>query len=127
MKDLTIKEQFIRDELLRSQPANAFNAAISKLRIKSPYFKSGITPAKNEADLVNSPPHYVSETGLEVIDVIEAFVFDLKGIEASDTANIIKYACRWHKKNGIEDIEKIIWYANHLRDYLIRKEEFENE
>lgn len=102
MKELTIK-----DELLRSHD-----------------FKSGTT---DEADLVNSPPHYVSETGLEVIDVIEAFVFDLKGIEASDTANIIKYACRWHKKNGIQDIEKIIWYANHLRDYLIRKERFENE
>lgn len=102
MKELTIK-----DELLRSHD-----------------FKSRAT---DEADLVNSPPHYVSETGLEVIDVIEAFVFDLKGIEASDTANIIKYACRWHKKNGIQDIEKIIWYANHLRDYLIRKERFENE
>lgn len=29
--------------------------------------------------LVSHPAHYQSETGLEVIDVIEAFTFDLKG------------------------------------------------
>ena len=45
-------------------------------------------------DMVSHPPHYQSETGLEVIDVIEAFTFDLKGIEATDTGNIIKYICR---------------------------------
>ena len=42
--------------------------------------------------MVSHPAHYQSETGLEVIDVIEAFTFDLKGIEATDTGNIIKYA-----------------------------------
>lgn len=48
--------------------------------------------------MVSHPDHYQSETGLEVIDVIEAFTFDLKGIEATDTGNILKYACRWKKK-----------------------------
>lgn len=48
--------------------------------------------------MVSHPDHYISETGMEVIDVIEAFTSDLKGIEATDTANIIKYACRWKKK-----------------------------
>ena len=41
--------------------------------------------------MVSHPNHYQSETGLEVIDVIEAFTFDLKGIEATDTGNILKY------------------------------------
>lgn len=31
--------------------------------------------------MVSHPSHYQSETGLEVIDVIEAFTFDLKGID----------------------------------------------
>lgn len=73
--------------------------------------------------LVSHPDHYQSETGLEVIDVIEAFTADLKGIEAADTANIIKYACRWHKKNGIQDLEKIMWYTQHLIEHLKQKEE----
>ena len=68
----------------------------------------------NKPDMVNHPRHYISETGLEVIDVIEAFTFDLKGIEATDTGNIIKYICRWKQKNGLEDLKKAQWYINHL-------------
>lgn len=73
---------------------------------------------KKEDIMVTNPPHYQSETGLEVIEVIEAFTSGLKGIEAVDTANIIKYVCRWKKKNGIQDLKKAIWYAQHLINYL---------
>ena len=68
--------------------------------------------------MVSHPAHYQSETGLEVIDVIEAFTADLSGIEATDTGNIIKYAYRWKNKNGIQDLEKIMWYTQHLIDHL---------
>lgn len=64
--------------------------------------------------MVSHPDHYQSETGLEVIDVIKAFTFDLKGIEAVDTANVLKYICRWKKKNGLQDLEKAQWYLTHL-------------
>lgn len=67
-----------------------------------------------EKDMVNHPSHYISETGMEVIDVIEAFTFDLKGIEATDTGNILKYVCRWKKKNGLQDLKKARWYIEHL-------------
>lgn len=63
----------------------------------------------------------------KLFDVIEAFTFDLKGIEAADTANIIKYACRWKKKNGIQDLEKILWYTQHLIDHLKKTEKVEEE
>lgn len=59
---------------------------------------------ESDDKMVSHPSHYQSETGLEVIDVIEAFTFDLKGIEATDTGNIIKYACRWKNKNGIANV-----------------------
>lgn len=77
-------------------------------------------------DMVAHPPHYQSETGLEVIDVIEAFTFDLKGIEATDTGNILKYMCRWNSKNGLEDLKKARWYLNHLIEH-VEKLEKENE
>lgn len=73
-------------------------------------------------DMVNHPKHYKSETGMEVIDVIEAFTFDLKGIEATDTGNIIKYICRWNSKNGLEDLKKARWYLNHLIDHVEKLE-----
>lgn len=73
-------------------------------------------------DMVNHPEHYQSGK-IETINVIEEFTKDLKGVEASDTANIIKYACRWKRKNGVEDLRKLIWYANHLINHIETKGE----
>jgi hypothetical protein len=78
---------------------------------------------ESEDKMVSHPEHYMSKIGMEVIDVIEAFTDELKGVEATDTGNIIKYACRWKKKNGIQDLEKILWYTQHLIDHLKNIEE----
>lgn len=77
--------------------------------------------------MVSHPSHYQSESGLEVIDVIEAFTAKLSGVKATDTGNILKYACRWNEKGTpIRDVEKIIWYATHLLEKL-KAEEKGNE
>lgn len=73
--------------------------------------------------VVNNPPHYISETGLETIDVIEAFTFNLKGMEAVCTANVLKYICRWKNKNGIQDLKKAKWYLDRLIDRIESLEE----
>lgn len=74
-------------------------------------------------DLVNHPEHYKAKNGVEAITLIAAFTEDLKGMEAVCTANALKYLCRWHKKNGLEDLKKALWYIN----YLIDMKEKENE
>ena len=74
-------------------------------------------------DVVNHPQHYQSETGLETIDVIEAFTFDLKGIEAVCTGNVLKYICRWPQKNGLEDLKKARWYLDRLINHVEKLEE----
>lgn len=79
------------------------------------------TPIVN--DVVNHPQHYQSETGLETIDVIEAFTFDLKGIEAVCTGNVLKYICRWPQKNGLEDLKKARWYLDRLINHVEKLEE----
>ncbi len=73
--------------------------------------------------MVSHPSHYQSNNGLEVIDVIEAFTNDLKGIEATDTGNILKYVCRWKHKNGLQDLEKAQWYLTHLIERIKSKKE----
>ena len=73
-------------------------------------------------DMINHPDHYKSETGMEVIDVIESFTFDLKGIEATDTGNIIKYICRWKKKDGLQDLKKAECYLKHLINHVEKME-----
>ena len=72
--------------------------------------------------MVSHPSHYQSESGLEVIDVIEAFTSNLNGIEATDTGNILKYMCRWKHKNGLQDLEKAQWYLTHLIEKIKEKE-----
>ena len=69
---------------------------------------------EDPVDEVNNPAHYQTETGLKVIDIIEAATFDLKGIESVDVGNIIKYICRFKKKNGLVDLKKAKWYLEHL-------------
>ena len=76
--------------------------------------------------MVNHPKHYQAKNGMEAIDVIEAFTDGLNGIEATDAGNIIKYALRWKEKNGVEDLKKIVWYANHLINHL-EKQDAQNE
>ena len=70
-------------------------------------------------DNVNSPAHYAGK--VECIDAIEAAVEGLEGLEAVCTANIIKYVWRQKRKNGLEDIRKLIWYANKLEQHLKEK------
>ncbi|UBU12956.1 DUF3310 domain-containing protein [Nonomuraea gerenzanensis] len=58
-------------------------------------------------DLVNHPEHYTSHpSGIECIQIAEHFPFNV--------GNIIKYAWRAGLKheNPIEDLRKIVWYAN---------------
>ena len=71
---------------------------------------------------INHPDHYVSKSGMEVIDIIEEFTSDLTGVEAFDAGNAIKYILRWHKKNGLEDLKKAKWYIEDLIDIYELKE-----
>lgn len=50
---------------------------------------------ESDDKMVSHPDHYKAKNGMEVI---EAFTAELNGIEATDTGNIIKYACRWKQK-----------------------------
>lgn len=73
-------------------------------------------------DPVSHPNHYQSKTGLEVIDAIKAFTEDCEGIEGYYTGNVIKYVCRWKKKNGLEDLKKARQYLDWLIEKVEKKE-----
>jgi len=83
--------------------------------------------SKPAVDFVNHPPHYQTSSGLETIDVIEAFTEDLTGAEATNTGNVLKYMCRWKNKNGLEDLKKARWYLNRLIEYVEKQHEIETE
>ena len=64
---------------------------------------------------VDHPSHY-NNGGIECIDAIESATEGLTGIEAFCTGNAIKYLWRWKHKNGVEDLDKAIWYINKLKE-----------
>jgi len=64
---------------------------------------------KEEKDMVNHPDHYQTESGLEVITVIEAFSLGYKAGSA------IKYILRAGKKGDyVEDLEKARTWKKHV-------------
>ena len=70
-------------------------------------------------DIVNHPPHYKTESGLEAVQVIEAFAPDNAHRSAS-----LKYLLRAGKKGDtVEDLRKAIWWIQreieHRRVYQI--------
>lgn len=67
-------------------------------------------------DNIKSPNHYVSESGIEVFDVQEAFIHELKGMAASYWCNVVKYILRFQRKNGVEDLKKAKYYLEKLID-----------
>lgn len=64
-------------------------------------------------DVVNHPSHYMSASGLEAIDVLEAFFeSDPLGWQVG------KYILRYKSKHGVQDLKKARWYLNRLIDRL---------
>ena len=63
-----------------------------------------------EPDMVNHPPHYQSDNGIECIDAIRA-ALGRDGFIAYCRGNAIKYLWR-NKVNNVEDRNKAIWYIN---------------
>ena len=70
---------------------------------------------ESDDKMVSHPDHYNSGK-YEVIDIIEEFTKGLSGLEAVCTGNAIKYILRWKKKGGYQDLEKAMWYIQHMLD-----------
>ena len=64
---------------------------------------------------VSHPDHYQGADGMEVIDVIRNFTGP--AYKGYLQGNIIKYVLRYEKKNGVQDLEKAMWYLSELLDY----------
>ena len=73
------------------------------------------TSHEMEVDPVNKPIHY-NQAGIECIEAIEAMTENMSSKVAPHAANVLKYLWRHEYKNGLEDIDKAIWYLNRLRD-----------
>lgn len=77
-------------------------------------------------DPVHEPKHYhLDDKGTELKDLMPALLFKFSGVEAGYVFNMIKYAVR-QKDNRIQDLEKVIEYAQMSIDHLKEGKEHED-
>ncbi|HEM6236972.1 TPA: DUF3310 domain-containing protein [Streptococcus suis] len=72
---------------------------------------------------VTKPKHYQGKYGMEALEVVKNFIWDLAGERAYYWGNVIKYLLRFQQKNGVEDLKK----ARQNLDWLIEEMEESNE
>jgi len=64
---------------------------------------------EEEGDIINHPSHY-TQGKIESIEYIE----DCGHGESFCIGNALKYLTRYQHKNGVEDLEKAVWYINRV-------------
>ena len=72
-------------------------------------------------DMVNHPPHYQSDSGIECIDAIRA-ALGSAGFIAYCRGNAMKYVWR-EKINAAEDLRKAAWYLERAASELEQRNE----
>ena len=71
---------------------------------------TSVEDAQPAPDMVNHPPHYQSDNGIECIDAIRA-ALGRDGFIAYCIGNSMKYQWR-EKADKLEDMRKAAWYLN---------------
>lgn len=71
---------------------------------------------KAVSDMVNSPEHY-NQFSREVIDTM-AGMSTPEEFKGYLKLNAVKYISRYQGKNGVEDLDKAIWYITKLKEVL---------
>lgn len=66
-------------------------------------------------DMVNRPPHYNREGGMESIDEM-ILVFGKEAVKNFCLCNVWKYRYRAADKNGQEDLKKSDWYMRKYKE-----------
>ena len=71
---------------------------------------------KTVSDMINHPSHY-NQFSREVIDTMQGMstAEEFKGYLK---LNAVKYLSRYQGKNGVEDLDKAIWYVTKLKEVL---------
>lgn len=60
---------------------------------------------------VDHPKHYEKSCSMECIDAME-IAFGIEAVIHFCKGNAFKYLWRYKNKNGLEDLEKALWYCN---------------
>lgn len=90
---------------LKNEPILSFEA-----------FEKRYLNEKYSKDMINHPSHY-KQFSREVIDTMQG-VSTPEEFKGYLKLNAIKYLSRYQGKNGVEDLEKAVWYINKLKEVV---------
>lgn len=74
------------------------------------------TPCTAHHDPVSNPSHY-TQGNIECIDAMVA-AFGKEAVATFCLCNAFKYCWRTEHKNGMEDVDKAIWYLNKRKELI---------
>ncbi len=82
--------------------------------------ENGQAPTDPDEDRVNHPSHYqsYSKNGIECIEAMKD-AFGTPAVAHFCLCNAFKYIWRHSSKNGMEDIDKALWYLNKYKEYNV--------
>ena len=72
-------------------------------------------PQEPTVDMVNRPPHYCREGGMECIDEM-IILYGIEEVKSFCKLNAHKYRYRTAAKNGEEDLKKSDWYIRKYKE-----------
>lgn len=101
------------ENLLKKMPSDLNVNEELKKAVK----KSMNKKRENTNDMVNHPAHYTENGENECIEIMR-WLFGDEAVKAYCRCNIFKYRFRCGMKNGMEDVDKSVWYENYLHDML---------
>lgn len=105
------KEPYHEGRYCKGERPNNLDMKPSEMPDKADYEKRVEAMSNPQHDPVNHPTHYTNHpSGIECIQITRHMGFNL--------GNAMKYIWRADLKNGVEDLEKAIWY---LRDELKKR------
>lgn len=122
-KDVSSGEMNISDNLLNDAwCVDSNESALQRVMSDSPLkpLYEEVTDGGPECDIdyVNSPPHY-TQGNIECIDAMES-AFGTQAVIDFCRCNAFKYIWRAAHKNGIEDMNKAVWYINKIKEIINR-------
>ena len=104
---LKIKKRFFKSK----SPSKIF------MRTNIDAYIDAFEEQKGDSKQIN-PSHYISESGIEALDVLDAFKPCPEYKAGFFWGNVVKYILRFHKKNGVEDLKKAEFYLKRLIEEL---------
>lgn len=110
-----------KPEVLKNEPASVANVIPTpkeEVKEMAEMFNklAGNLPPMNqeELEMVNKPNHYIGKKGLEVREIEKQFAPDGDGYRAATWCNALEYLIRYPRKNGLEDLKKLLNNVNEL-------------